>query len=139
VTILIDTAPLVALCDPRDSLNRAALTHLKLLAKSDFAVCEPVLAEACFHLWAPSQRNRLQEMLEALDVLPISVELDRSFWRDVFDWLEKYRDHHPDWTDGYLAVLSGRDRKYRVWTYDKEFRTTWRRPNGSTIPMAIRL
>jgi predicted nucleic acid-binding protein len=32
--ILIDTGVLVALCDPRDSLNKTALRHLKALAKS---------------------------------------------------------------------------------------------------------
>ena len=136
--ILIDTTPLVALCDPRDSLNATALSHLKTLAKSQLAICEPVLSEACFHLSAPSQRNRLMRTLESLDVLPAPVDDAASLWKEVFDWLKKYADHEPDWTDGYLAVLSGRDHKYKVWTYDMEFRTIWRRPNGSTIPMAVR-
>jgi predicted nucleic acid-binding protein len=137
--ILIDTTPLVALCDPRDSLNRTALRHLNLLAKSDFVLCEPVLTEVSFHLSAPSQRNRLQRTLEALHVSPVAVDDGQTLWTEVFTWLQKYRDHHPDWADGYLAVLSGRDRKYKVWTYDLEFRTIWRKPNGSPIPMAVRL
>jgi hypothetical protein len=40
--------------------------------------------------------------------------------------------------DGCIAVLSGRDRRLKVWTYDREFRTTWRRPDGTVIPMAVR-
>ena len=72
--ILIDTTPLVALCDLRDSLNKTALKHLKVLAKSQFAICEPVLAEACFHLSGPSQRNRLQQTLERFGVLPVPVD-----------------------------------------------------------------
>ena len=95
--ILIDTAPLVALSDPRDSLNKTAIKHLKTLARSDFAICEPVLAEACFHLSARSQRRRLQQLLERLDVLPITIDDVQSFWKDVFDWMEKYADHEPDW------------------------------------------
>ena len=26
----------------------------------------------------------------------------------------------------------------RLWTYDREFRTTWRRPDGTAIPLATR-
>ena len=137
--ILIDTTPLVALCDLRDSLNKTALKHLKVLAKSQFAICEPVLAEACFHLSGPSQRNRLQQTLERFGVLPVPVDDSQSLWKEVFSWLDKYRNHEPDWADGYLAVLCGRDRKFKVWTYDIEFRTIWRKPNGSPIPMAVRL
>ena len=80
--ILIDTTPLVALCDPRDSLNKTALAHLKVLAKAQFGVCEPVLAEACFHLTAPSQRIRLQRMLERLDVLPVPADDPQSLWKE---------------------------------------------------------
>ena len=137
--ILIDTTPLVALCDARDSLNKTALGHLNVLAKSRFAICEPVLSEVCFHLSAASQRSRLQRILERLDVLPVSVDDPQSLWKEVFDWLHRYGDHEPDWADGYLAALCGRDRRFKVWTYDIEFRTIWRRPNGSPIPMAVRL
>jgi len=66
--ILVDTGPLVALCEPGDRLNRTAL-----------------------------------------------------------------RD--PDWADAYLAVVTGTDQRFRLWTYDREFRTTWRRPNGTPIPL----
>ena len=136
--ILVDTTPLVALCDPRDSLNKTALKHLKGLEKSQFAVCEPVLTEACFHLSAPSQRERLRQVIETLNVIPLPANEGPSLWDEVFGWLSKYADHEPDWADAYLAVLCGRDRSYRLWTYDVEFRTTWRRPDGSLIPMAVR-
>jgi len=26
-----------------------------------------------------------------------------------------------------------------VWTYDHEFRTTWRKPDGKSIPQAVRV
>jgi predicted nucleic acid-binding protein len=137
--ILIDTGPLVALCDPQDSFNATAMRHLKALAKWEFAICEPVLCEACFHLPTAPQRRRLESTIESLGILPVSIDDPRSLWKEVLDWLNKYADHEPDWADGYLAVLAGRDRKRKVWTYDTEFRTIWRRPNGSAIPMAVRL
>ena len=51
--------------------------------------------------------------------------------------LARYRDHDPDWADGYLAVVSGKRKGSKVWTYDREFRTTWRRPDGTRIPLAV--
>jgi len=136
--ILIDTTALVALCDPRDSLNKNALKDLVGLTKSQLAICEPVLSEACFHLSASAQRNRLRHVLMRLHVQSVVIEDAQSLWNEIFDWLDKYREHEPDWADGYLAVLCSRNRKYKVWTYDIEFRTLWRRTNGSAIPLAIR-
>jgi predicted nucleic acid-binding protein len=137
--ILIDTAPLVALCDPRDSLNKMALKDLKTLSKSQLAVCEPVVCEVCFHLPALSQRKRLQQIFERLNVTTVVAEDAQSQWRGVFEWLKKYAEHEPDWADAYLAVLCGNDRKYKLWTYDDEFRSVWRRPDGSRIPLAVPL
>jgi hypothetical protein len=60
-------------------------------------------------------------------------------WLEVFEWLTtKYVDHEPAWADGCLAVLSGRHKDARVWTYDREFRKTWRRPIGTVIPPAVK-
>jgi len=36
-------------------------------------------------------------------------------------------------------VLASRDRRVRVWTYDDEFVTVWRRLDGSRVPLANRL
>ena len=136
--ILVDTTPLVALCDPRDAKHRVAVGHLQALAGGEFVVCEPVVAEACFLLPHHSQRLRLRALLDALRAEAIGSSSDPSLWSQVFDWLARYREHEPDWADGCLAVLSGADRHVRVWTYDREFRTTWRRPDGTAIPMAVR-
>lgn len=137
--ILVDTTPLVALCDPRDSLHRLAIRHLDSLATSQLVSCDAVLTETCFHLPHASQRQRLRALLQQLDVEPVPTLNDERFWLEALDWLAKYSDHEPDWADACLAVLSGRDRALKVWTYDKEFRSTWRRPDGTAIPLAVRL
>lgn len=136
--ILIDTSPLVALCDARDSKHRTAVKQLESLAADDFAVCDAVLTEACFHLPHRRQRHRLGALLDELGVQPWPIPDERAFWFEVLDWLAEYADHDPDWADACLAILSGHDKDVKVWTYDREFRTTWRRPNGTVIPMAVR-
>ena len=135
--IVIDTGPLVALCDTRDSKHRLAVRHLESLAANEFGTCDAVLTEACFHLPHRSQRQRLGAMLRSLDVEAVPRIPDADFWSDTLDWLGRYAEHEPDWADACLAVLSGRDRQVRIWTYDSEFRTTWRRPNGTTIALAV--
>jgi predicted nucleic acid-binding protein len=137
--ILVDTTPLVALCDTRDSLHRTAWRHLAGLARETFGLCEATLTEACFHLPDRRRRARLRRLLDELDASALTLGDDTSPWSDVFDWIDTYADHEPDWTDGYIAALCGRDRTLKVWTYDREFRTIWRRPDGSAIPLAVRL
>ena len=135
--ILIDTGPLVALCDARDSKHRLAVQQLESLTANAFGTCDAVLTEACFHLPYTSQRQRLKGLLLELDIEPVPADPDARFWSDTLEWLERYAEHEPDWADACLAVLSGRDRHTKVWTYDLEFRTIWRRPNGTAIPMAV--
>jgi len=134
--ILLDTAPLVALCDPRDALNRRALRDLDRLARDAFVLCSPVLTEACFLLSHRVQRERLRRFLGEFSVAAYRTEDESRLWLEVFDWLIRYQEHDPDWADGYLAVVSEMERGSRVWTYDREFRTTWRRPDGTRVPLA---
>jgi predicted nucleic acid-binding protein len=135
--ILIDTGPLVALCRRRDTHHRRAVEHLQSLANNQFAVCEAVVVEACFHLLHRAERRRLAALLHAVQVAWLLPALGADYRRHVFEWLIKYADHQPDWADACIAVLSGYDTKVMVWTYDREFRTIWRRPDGTRIPMAI--
>lgn len=137
--IVVDTGPLVAICDARDAKHGAAVKDLESLVRNDFAVCDAVLTEACFHLPHAGQRQRLRGLLHELRLQPLPAAYEREFWNQVFAWLAKYADHEPDWADACLAVLSGRDKHVKVWTYDREFRTTWRRPNGTAIPLAVRV
>lgn len=137
--ILIDTGPLVALCDARDSRHHLAVRRLATLAKQPLATCDAVVAEACFHLPHRVQRERLGAFLRDLQIEPAPALQDSRFRAEVFAWLLKYADHEPDWADACLAVLAGHDRDARVWTYDVEFRAIWRRPDGSAVPLAVKV
>ncbi len=135
--IIVDTTPLVALCDARDSQHPTAVKELGKLAQAELCTCEAVLVECCFHLPHREQRQRLHALLDALAISSLPGHCNRDFWSDVLGWLAKYAEHEPDWADACIAVLSGQDRRLKVWTYDREFRTVWRRPDGSAIPMAV--
>lgn len=135
--ILVDAGPLIALCDRRDSHHRRAVKHLAKMIRRPLATCEAVLTEACFHLSTGPARMRLRALIAELNMDVLASAADETDRDAVFAWLEQYADHEPDWADACLALLSGLDRRNMVWTYDREFDTTWRRPDGSRIPLAI--
>ena len=136
--ILVDTTPLVALCDPRDALHRRALADLDRIGRRALFACASVLTEACFLLEHRSQRERLQRLLASLPIRALTADDEDVVWSRVFVWLNKYADHDPDWTDGYLAVACSIERRAKIWSYDREFRTIWRREDGSKIPLAVK-
>jgi predicted nucleic acid-binding protein len=133
--ILVDTNVLVALADERDGLASRAERDLKRLGAGPFGLTGPVLGEACFLLPRGYLRRRLWFLLARLGVA--FVDVPSPFWDDVFDWMDRYEEHEPDLADAQMAVLCSRDRDCRIWTYDREFRTTWRRMDGSRIPLAV--
>ena len=133
--ILIDANPLIALADSNDELYEKALSDLKRLQRQPFFSTSTVLLEAFFAIPDTHGRKKLQQIIEGLHIQPVSQH--PNLWNEIFQWLAKYADHRPDWTDGHLAVLCGRQKRFRVWSYDQEFRKIWRRPDGSRIPLAV--
>ena len=126
---LLDTNVLVALVDERDQLHARAKRDLKTVV-GPFGLTSVVLCESCFLLPQGYLRQRLRFLLDRLGVSP--VDLDPSRWGEIFDWLARYAQHEPDWCDAELVVLAGRERS-SIWTYDKEFRTLWRAPDGRSL------
>ncbi len=130
--ILVDTNVLVALVDDRDGLHGRAAADLRRPRKQMLHVLDAVLSEACFLLPELAARERLRFLLTRLAIR--SLSLDETWWPDVFDWLERYAEHEPDLADAQLVVASGRN-KCKIWTYDREFSSVWRRPDGSRVPL----
>jgi hypothetical protein len=123
----------VALVNDRDDLAARAGRDLRRLRAGPFASTATVLSEACFLLPGGYQRQRLRFLLDRLAVA--LVETPTTWWDEIFDWLQRYQEHEPDLADAQLAVFCSRKADWRVWTYDRGFRTTWRRTNGSRIPL----
>jgi predicted nucleic acid-binding protein len=133
--ILVDTGPLVALCDPRDALNTRARRDLRRATRRGLCICSDVFTEACALLPHAIQRQRLRRILADLPILPLATDDLRGFWFDAFEWLQQFADHDPDWVDACLAVASQRDPSLVIWSYDRGFETIWRRPDGTRIPL----
>ena len=112
-----------------------ALRDLDRLPREPLFLCAPVLGEACFLLTSAAQRERLRRAVLTLQLRAYRDDDEDRLWSAVFDWMGRYRDHDPDWADAYLAVVAGAHPGFKLWTYDREFRTTWRRPDGTAIPL----
>jgi predicted nucleic acid-binding protein len=135
--ILIDTTPLVALCDERDPYHARARRDFDKLRGNSFVTSTAVLGEACYHLSSGFGRRRLADALADLQILPLAEESEAAVWTELFEWLIRYAEHSPDMADGVAAVLSGRHRRMKVWTYDSEFQKIWRRTDGTRIPLVV--
>ena len=129
--ILVDTNVLVALVDERDAMHDVAGRDLKRFHAEGLAVTSLVLGEALFLLPKRYQRKRLVLLLERLR--PEPLELESPWWAEVFAWIDRYADHEPDLADAQLVALVSRDRRHSIWTYDREFRNVWRKPDGSAL------
>lgn len=136
--ILLDSNVLIALCEPRDQLHRKSVEHLDTLRRHELTTIESVLCETCFGLPRTYQRARLRDVLATFGI-GVSHLDHTQMPSEVLAWMDGYADHDPDWADACIAVHSGADRKLKVWTYDREFATHWRRPDGSRIPLAVKI
>jgi len=136
--IFVDTTPLVALCDRRDALHERAMRDLDRLARERFVASDAVLAEALHLLPSLAARARVVKLIEALPIGAWLDERSEASRSEALRWMTRYAEHQPDWADALLAVASGREKRSRVWTYDSEFTTTWRRLDGTRIPLAAK-
>jgi predicted nucleic acid-binding protein len=133
--VLCDTNVLVALVDAKDSLHDFARRDVRVLHRRGLLVTDSVMSEATSLLPMRSQRQRLRELILELSAKPVEISLTQELMEAVFDWMDRYAEHQPDWADAHLTILSSLDRRLQVWTYDSEFRNVWRLPNGRRVPV----
>ncbi|MBI2378656.1 MAG: type II toxin-antitoxin system VapC family toxin [Deltaproteobacteria bacterium] len=135
--ILCDTNVLVALMDRSQALSLRARKDLGRFEKQALAVIPAVLTETLFHLDTRSLRTAFRTWLRSARVESLSLLEQERREDDVLAWMLRYSEHAPDYADGCLCVLSGLIPKAKVWTYDSEFHTIWRRADGSRVPLAV--
>ena len=134
--ILLDSSVLVALCDRDDSHAARAMQQLRSLKERNLRVTLPVLTETWHLLQEPWPRSILTEWLRARAVQIASTVEDQQTLSHIWQWLEKYADHDPDFADAHL-VFAAADKKSTIWTYDTEFTRVWRHLDGSRIRLTF--
>lgn len=131
---LVDTGPLVALCDSHDSYHRRAVKEANAL-RGPALVGLPVLTEALHFLPLTSLRQRLWAAFDLGHLQLIAYSEPRQIaW--AISWLQKFAEHAPDFADAHLVAWAASDPGLSVWTFDGEFRSTWRTLDGKPIRLA---
>ncbi len=134
---LVDSNVLLSLLH-RDAREReTAERDITRIKDVDFGVTSFVISEVSSFLYSAREFRALQLLLGRLRVTHVQSEQYVSV-EAVLAWMQKYAPHRPDFADAHLVLLSATLARSRVWTYDTEFRTVWRRPDGSAVPMAVK-
>lgn len=131
--VLVDTGPLVALCDSSDGHHSRARREFDKL-KGPLTVAVPVLTEAFFLLPEAHLRGRLVALVEQ-GLVQVEDPADLGeLSRRTFKWLAKYAEHQPDFADGWLVEWAW-SAQASVWTFDREFSTVWRNLKGTRVKL----
>ena len=125
--VLLDTGPLVALLNAKDSHHEQAKKLFSECAPP-FRTCEAVIAEACFlarkmHAAGPAEVLALGRN----GVYEISISLPDQ-WTFIESLLKKYRDRPISLADACLIRCAELYEDSRILTFDSDFRIyKWKR------------
>lgn len=129
---LVDTGPLVAICDLRDTHHDWTVATLGSVSEP-LMTCEAVLTEACFLL--KRQFGGAEELFELLrrGLLQIRFDLDSEHER-VGQLLKRYADLPTSLADACLVRMAEVIPSSRVMTLDRDF-LVYRRHGRQVIPL----
>ena len=126
--ILVDTGPLVALFDPRDSKHQHCREVLRGLTVP-LGSTLPILTEA-FHILSPDSigSDRLRDFVlqEGLQIL----SLEREALERAFELMEQYRDQPMDLADASLIAMAERIPTRKIFTLDRKDFSIYRLRRG---------
>lgn len=129
---LLDTGPLVAFLNKRDTFHSWATSVLDSLAPPLIS-CESVISEACFLV--RKLKNGQEAIMELLlnDLITLESPLHEGK-ESVAKLLKKYHDVPISLADACLVALSEKYPGARVLTLDSDFRI-YRKKNRQVIPL----
>ena len=127
--IVVDTGPIVALLDRRDSFHDWAREAFARLTPPH-ATCEPVLAEAC-HLLGAKGADAVMALGER-GFLVATFALAAE-WRPVRSLMKRYGNVPMSLADACLVRMSELDSGSRIMTLDGDFRI-YRRHGRHVVP-----
>jgi predicted nucleic acid-binding protein len=115
--ILVDTGPLVALFDPRDS-QHARCRALLAAIREPVLTTVPVLTEV-FHMLSPNSRGA-DRVREFVSEHGLGVWfLDPTSLGRAFELMEQYQDHPMDLADASLIVAAETLGGRKIFTIDR--------------------
>jgi uncharacterized protein len=117
--ILVDTSFLVSVYDKREPRNRQCMAALASVHQS-LATCEPVIAEAMYHLRRIQKAQ--QAILESVEQgnLEIPFRISNTA-RDVAELMAKYADTPCDFADACLIHMANQLDTGDILTLDSDF------------------
>ena len=132
--VLLDTGPLVAMINRRDSLHAWTTEQLARL-EPPFLTCEPVLSESCFLL------RRVPGGVRAVMELVIPRTIKVSFGLDeetvpVAELLARYGDVPMSLADACLVRMAELYDSSVVLTFDSDFKV-YRKNRRQIIPIIM--
>ena len=129
---LVDTGPVVALLDEQDALHARAVRELSSAPRPRL-LGPPVLVEALHLLGPGGYPARLRALIdEGMFRLEAGPAWPSAALR-CFEWMARYAEHGPDFADAHLVAWYEAESGSRVWSFDSEFRTTWRTAKGKAL------
>jgi predicted nucleic acid-binding protein len=131
-TIVVDTGPLVALVNPKDTHHSWAKQTFSIPG-AHFLTCEAVLAES-FHLLDPvaNGRSTLIQLCQ-LQFFQTAFRFEQE-QTEILRLLKKYEDIRMDFADACLVRISDTVPDSVVWTIDSDFKI-YRRSDRRVIPV----
>lgn len=134
MTLIVDTAPLVALADPRDP-RRRVLADVLQRERGELVIPAPVTAEADYLIGERVGRLLRRELLTDMAMGRFNVAcLDRAEYDVVLRYDEQYADLDVGLADLSVVVLAHRFRTRRILTFDqRHFRALRPLDGGSFV------
>jgi len=122
--ILVDTGPLVALFEPRDTQHQACMEVLKGIQDA-LVTTLPVLTEA-FHI-LPSNSRPAENLRIFMEKGGLSAWfMQEEHVRRAFDLMRTYHDRPMDFADASLVVAAEATRTRKIFTIDRNDFETYR-------------
>lgn len=131
---IIDTGPLVALLNRRDTHHAWAIKQMEGLSVP-LLTCEAVISESLFLLRKNENAGGVLGAMIQRGILAVAISLQEEIER-ILVLLEKYRELPISIADACLIRLSERLPKHLVFTIDSDF-TFYRRDRNATIPLLM--
>jgi predicted nucleic acid-binding protein len=132
--VLVDTGPIAALLDRRDTHHTWAKQQVAHL-RDPLVTCEAVLSEAFFLL--ASLRNGTSTLTGLLRDGLVRIDPDFSFCEhsdQILDNLERYKNVPMSFADACLVRMTEIERDSLIFTTDRDF-LTYRRNRRERIPL----